>query len=320
MKLPLYYTKRKSTRIEEHISLVEFFKDNVVAHKKYRVGFHNYKNSLHVDRYFETLEEARQFRDTIEAQIQQIKLNNRLDEFNKIEKLEYPETLLQALDITPKNYFNYYDEILPDFEENYKNLLEKTRLTDRELTCINLYYKEYFTLEKVSQYLGVGKERVRQIIKKGMMKIKCKKSLLIQAKDKLELISKEERDKMLEEIKENMTIDVALEILKNANLERRKDKKEIELQVNEYLGVDAEIENLEFSVRTHNCLVRAGIETVNDLLNTSYEKLLRIRNLGRKSLREIEQYIRREYGYTWDETKPFGKAQPIKKNVGDYYD
>ena len=47
------------------------------------------------------------------------------------------------------------------------------------------------------------------------------------------------------------------------------------------------IEELDLSVRSFNCLKRAGINTVEDLINRSEEDMMRVRNLGRKSLDEV---------------------------------
>ena len=47
------------------------------------------------------------------------------------------------------------------------------------------------------------------------------------------------------------------------------------------------IEELDFSVRSFNCLKRAGINTVGDLMNTTEEEMMKVRNLGRKSLEEV---------------------------------
>ncbi len=47
------------------------------------------------------------------------------------------------------------------------------------------------------------------------------------------------------------------------------------------------IEELDLSVRSFNCLKRAGIHTVEDLINRTEEDMMRVRNLGRKSLEEV---------------------------------
>ena len=47
------------------------------------------------------------------------------------------------------------------------------------------------------------------------------------------------------------------------------------------------IEELDLSVRSYNCLKRAGINTVEELTNKTPEDMMKVRNLGRKSLEEV---------------------------------
>jgi DNA-directed RNA polymerase subunit alpha len=47
------------------------------------------------------------------------------------------------------------------------------------------------------------------------------------------------------------------------------------------------IEEMDLSVRSYNCLKRAGIHTVEDLTKKSEDDMLKVRNLGRKSLDEV---------------------------------
>lgn len=51
------------------------------------------------------------------------------------------------------------------------------------------------------------------------------------------------------------------------------------------------IEELDLSVRSFNCLKRANINTVEDLTNKTEEEMLKVRNLGRKSLEEVEHKL-----------------------------
>lgn len=51
------------------------------------------------------------------------------------------------------------------------------------------------------------------------------------------------------------------------------------------------IEDLDLSVRSYNCLRRAGINTVADLIAKSEEDMIKVRNLGRKSLKEIKEKL-----------------------------
>jgi DNA-directed RNA polymerase subunit alpha len=47
------------------------------------------------------------------------------------------------------------------------------------------------------------------------------------------------------------------------------------------------IEELDLSVRSYNCLKRAAVNTVGDLVNKTEEDMMKVRNLGRKSLEEV---------------------------------
>lgn len=51
------------------------------------------------------------------------------------------------------------------------------------------------------------------------------------------------------------------------------------------------IEELDLSVRSFNCLKRAGINTVEDLINKSEEEMLTVRNLGKKSFEEVKEKL-----------------------------
>lgn len=56
-----------------------------------------------------------------------------------------------------------------------------------------------------------------------------------------------------------------------------------------YLGMT--IEEMDLSVRSYNCLKRAGIETVGDLISKTMDDMMKVRNLGRKSLEEVEHKL-----------------------------
>lgn len=78
----------------------------------------------------------------------------------------------------------------------------------------------------------------------------------------------------------NLFIDLS-ENAKNAEVmvEKEDDEKEKVLEMS--------IDELELSVRSYNCLKRAGINTVEELTNRTPEDMMKVRNLGRKSLEEV---------------------------------
>ena len=66
-------------------------------------------------------------------------------------------------------------------------------------------------------------------------------------------------------------------------VEKEEDKKEKVLEMT--------IEELDLSVRSFNCLKRAGINTVEELTQRTEEDMMKVRNLGKKSLEEVQQKL-----------------------------
>ena len=56
-------------------------------------------------------------------------------------------------------------------------------------------------------------------------------------------------------------------------------------------GLVMMIEDLDLSVRSYNCLKRAGIQTVDELTQKTEDEMMRVRNLGKKSLKEVKDKI-----------------------------
>ena len=65
--------------------------------------------------------------------------------------------------------------------------------------------------------------------------------------------------------------------------------EKVEPQVNDLMSIT--IEELDLSVRSFNCLKRANINTVEDLVSKTQEEMIKVRNLGRKSLEEVEHKL-----------------------------
>jgi len=82
----------------------------------------------------------------------------------------------------------------------------------------------------------------------------------------------------------NLFVDLSDEAKKEAIMvEREETIKEKVLEMT--------IEELDMSVRSFNCLKRAGIDTVEDLINRTEEDMIKVRNLGKKSLEEVKEKL-----------------------------
>ena len=63
-------------------------------------------------------------------------------------------------------------------------------------------------------------------------------------------------------------------------------------------ALEMSIDELEFSVRAYNCLKRANINTLQDLTQKSENEMMKIRNLGKKSLKEVIDKVK-EMGFSF---------------------
>ena len=84
---------------------------------------------------------------------------------------------------------------------------------------------------------------------------------------------------------EHLTLFVGLteQVTTIAFTDQEDDKKEKVLEMT--------IEELDLSVRAYNCLKRAGINTISELVQRNQEDMMKVRTLGRKSLEEVEQKL-----------------------------
>ena len=192
---------------------------------------------------------------------------------------EYPYNLLEGM----LNIYHYESKFSEMLLLNYKDIVVNIdnnwyyvcdTLTPREALFITLYYRDNKTYKEIAKEYGITKERVRQIINKGLRRIAhpSRIRLLAIPKEKLNEY-KTFNDQIDEEI---------------AKLKRELHQIKID-GVNYITNTtkSTSIEELDFSTRTYNALKRAKINTLDDLISHTVEDISRIRNLGRKSLKEI---------------------------------
>ena len=81
----------------------------------------------------------------------------------------------------------------------------------------------------------------------------------------------------------NLFISLTDQVMPVSMVQVEDDKKDKVLEMT--------IEELDLSVRAYNCLKRAGINSVAELVQKNQEDMMKVRNLGRKSLEEVEQKL-----------------------------
>ncbi len=188
-----------------------------------------------------------------------------------------------------------HTELPEDLKETVEYCLQT--LTEREQRIMTSYYglngETAKTYREIGQDFNVTQERIRQVHAKALRKLRHPNRANILK------VGKKVYD---EQCAESERVKAIYAEAKAEELERLKaedDERIRQLAIDDAQRKHKDsgglfvipIENLDLSVRAFNCLHRAGIETVGDLLKLDDEALLRIRNLGRKSAEEVKQRI-----------------------------
>ena len=184
-------------------------------------------------------------------------------------------------------------------------------LKPREKDGILYYYRDGMTLEQAGRKFKITRERFRQIVAQGTRKLRhqSRRLLIEYGADGWKARStytqrRGEIDRAMAEMDAEFgafVADLQSKREKLSELERSLDAKSEALALLEaevakrrdafeqaHRGaLSLRIDELDFSVRTYNCLLRARVETVADILNMGTDGLKQIRNLGKRSLDEI---------------------------------
>ena len=149
-------------------------------------------------------------------------------------------------------------------------------LTDREKRILLRRYRDCATYEQIGKDYGVCRERIRQIESRAIRKLRHPAR-----RELYELVTLEEYHDLQQDYWELM-----------AQYKQLRDKLPAEereaagKQDNSDL-MAMPLVDLDLSVRSYNCLFRAGVKTVGDIVNMPKSKMRRIRNFGRKSMEEV---------------------------------
>ena len=192
--------------------------------------------------------------------------------------------------------------------EELKKAIDK-HLTQRQKFILENRYglvdnQKTKTLEAIGKELHITTEGIRQIELNALSKLKRKTTLNLIVRYKFDYSSEfitEEEQKEIEKIIKDTRLsngDLYENLRKLNEFENKILERKNKGLINDSLEkniLSREIEDLEFTARTYNCLHRAGIKTIADLVEMKVEQLMKIRNLGEKSLEEILTKLH-EYG------------------------
>ena len=186
-----------------------------------------------------------------------------IEEYEETVIAPWPYNLLDAMHV------EFLDIPAPDKAIEALYYVMKRRLTYREYICTYEHYRLGRTYDDIGEEHDLSRERIRQIVAKAVRKLRHPSSSLI---IKHGIGFQDEIDKKYEAKRK-----AYIEACAAKRLEREKESLEYEW------SKDDTIDCLNLSVRSYNCLKKAGIETVKDLLDIVENDPLRlygIRNLG----------------------------------------
>jgi len=196
-------------------------------------------------------------------------------------KYEYSSDEERNAEIIKKNQLTTAKLYVPGFLEAIEEL------TDREQKVLRLRYEEGMTYEQTGKEFDVTRERIRQVEAKAMRKLRspflAKKYILVDAQTTQNL-RKENEDLMLQVICLRDKLKKIYDAVGVNPDEAEKKAKETVKPEPEHLP---SIDEMELSVRSYNCLKRAGINTIDQLKGKTEADLRHVRNLGRKSIIEV---------------------------------
>ena len=166
-------------------------------------------------------------------------------------------------------------ELVANMGRGY-NTAEKNKKDDQPLGLLPI--DSIYTPVKKVNY-AVENTRVGQITDYDKLTLEIWTNGTIKIDEAISLSAKI----LIEHFKLFMSLGVAtndVEIM----IEKEEDKKEKVLEMT--------VEELDLSVRSYNCLKRAGINTVQELAGKSMDDMMKVRNLGKKSLEEVERKLK----------------------------
>ena len=167
--------------------------------------------------------------------------------------LPYPDNLLYDI------FGGEWESPRPaDFDGTLEYVLHS--LTERERRALDFRYKDGLTFEEIRKRERVSRERIRQIHAKSLRKLR--------------------RPDRLNYLKYGVSgvISLKAEIVREAALASLPKPDKLE---------DIKLEELELSVRSYNCLKRAGVDTLRDVSEMTFDELCCVRGMGKKSIDEI---------------------------------
>ncbi len=203
-----------------------------------------------------------------------------------INKAEWPENLVKAIFVEDS-----FEEcrVALDWRGTLEYLLIST-LTDREEQVLRCRYQEGLTYHQIGEVVGVGSERIRLILNKTIRKFRhpsrvkyLRRGMIDCYKTDCDSCRELNYNRGYREGFRNGQINGNAAVSSNP-YQDQEDLSSLPMET-------APIDYLDLNVRTYNGLKRANINTIGVLISKSRSELFQLRNIGKRSLDDLEKRL-----------------------------
>lgn len=184
--------------------------------------------------------------------------------------------------------------LIPDFAKRLEQyVLESGRLTDREKNVIVLRSIRGKTLEEIAREYRVTRERIRQVEASAIRKLRCFAPVKTLQEFYPEMTS-DKKDELA-----NRVGSTIIEFLLNEDPNAEQENERIKTTMREERLRSIKLYEIGLSLRAYKVLLQNNIENLLDLSEYSLEEISHFRNIGRKSINDICQNVKKYPGFSF---------------------
>lgn len=190
--------------------------------------------------------------------------------------------------------------LIPDFAKRLEQyVLESGRLTDREKNVIVLRSIRGKTLEEIAREYRVTRERIRQVEARAIRKLRCFAPVKT-LQEFYPAMTSDKKDELA-----NRVGSTIIEFLLDEDPNTEQENERIQTTMREERLRSIKLYEIGLSLRAYKVLLQNNIENLLDLSEYSLEEISHFRNIGRKSINDICQNVKKYPGFSFkgDEKK-----------------
>lgn len=205
--------------------------------------------------------------------------------------------------------------LIPDFAKRLEQyVLESDRLTDREKNVVVLRAIRGKTLEEIAREYQVTRERIRQVEAKAIRKLRYfapEKAL----QEFYPEMTSDKKDELA-----NRVGSTIIEFLLDEDPNTEQENERIKTAMREERLRSVELYEIGLSCRTYKTLLRNNIENLLDLSEYSLEEISHLRGMGRTSINDICQNVKKcpDFSFKEDEKEMTTAGQDGDQQAQDY--